>query len=71
MAPAGTPSDVMARLNAELGKIMLDPAAREQFLQQGVYTLPPQSPAEAAGRLRAELAKWSKVIDETGVKADE
>ena len=31
----------------------------------------PQTPAEASARLRAELAKWSKVIDETGVKADE
>lgn len=71
MAPAGTPPEVLARLNAEIGKIMQDPAAKEQFLQQGVYTLPPQTPAEAAGRLRAELAKWSKVIDETGVKADE
>ena len=70
LAPAGTPADVMARLNAEIGKIMLDPAAKEQFLQQGVYVLPPQSPAQAAGRLQAEMAKWSKVIDETGVKAD-
>jgi tripartite-type tricarboxylate transporter receptor subunit TctC len=47
------------------------PGAKEQFLQQGVYALPPQTPAEAAGRLKAEMAKWSKVIDETGVKADE
>ena len=71
MAPAGTPADVLARLNAELGRIMQDPAAKEQFLQQGVYVLPPQTPAQAAERLRAEVAKWAKVIDETGVKADE
>jgi tripartite-type tricarboxylate transporter receptor subunit TctC len=71
MVPAGTPPEIIARLNAEVGKIMADPAAKEQFLQQGVYTLPPQTPAEAAGRLKAEMAKWSKVIDETGVKTDE
>jgi tripartite-type tricarboxylate transporter receptor subunit TctC len=71
MAPAGTPAEVLARLNAELGKIMQDPAAKEQFLQQGVYVLPPQTPAQAAERLKAEVAKWAKVIDETGVKADE
>ena len=71
MAPAGTPPEVLARLNAEIGKIMQDPAAKEQFLQQGVYALPPQTPAEASGRLKAEVAKWAKVIDETGVKADE
>jgi tripartite-type tricarboxylate transporter receptor subunit TctC len=71
MVPAGTPPDVIAKLNAEIGKIMQDPAAREQFLQQGVYALPPQTPAEASTRLKAEVAKWAKVIEETGVKADE
>jgi tripartite-type tricarboxylate transporter receptor subunit TctC len=71
MAPAGTPPEVLARLNAEIGKIMQDPAAKEQFLQQGVYTLPPQTPAQASGRLKAEMAKWAHVIDQTGVKADE
>ena len=71
MAPAGTPPEVLARLNAEIGKIMQDPAAKEQFLTQGVYALPPQTPAEASARLKAEVAKWAKVIDETGVKADE
>jgi tripartite-type tricarboxylate transporter receptor subunit TctC len=71
LAPAGTPHDVVARLNAEIGKIMQDPAAKEQFLQQGVYVLPPQTPAQASDRLKAEIAKWAKVIDQTGVKADE
>ncbi|MBK6004717.1 tripartite tricarboxylate transporter substrate binding protein [Ramlibacter ginsenosidimutans] len=71
MAPAGTPPEVLARLNAEIGKIMQDPVAKEQFLSQGVYALPPQTPAEASVRLKAEVAKWAKVIDETGVKAEE
>ena len=71
LAPAGTPADVVARLNAEIGKIMQDPEAKEQFLQQGVYALQPQTPQQAAERLRAEVARWAKVIDETGVKADE
>ncbi|GAB3648223.1 Bug family tripartite tricarboxylate transporter substrate binding protein [Ramlibacter alkalitolerans] len=70
MAPAGTPADVLAKLNTEIGKIMQDPAAKEQFLQQGVYVLPPQTPAQAAERLNAEVGKWARVIDETGVKAD-
>jgi tripartite-type tricarboxylate transporter receptor subunit TctC len=71
MAPAGTPPEVLAKLNVEIGRIMQDPAAKEQFLQQGVYVLPPQTPAQAAERLKAEVAKWARVIDETGVKADE
>jgi tripartite-type tricarboxylate transporter receptor subunit TctC len=71
MAPAGTPAEVLAKLNAEIGKIMQDPAAREQFLKQGVYALAPQTPAEASARLKAEVAKWARVIDETGVRVDQ
>ena len=71
LVPAGTPADIVARLNAEIARIVQDPAAKEQFLQQGVYALPPHNPQQAGERLRAEVAKWAKVIDETGVKADE
>jgi tripartite-type tricarboxylate transporter receptor subunit TctC len=71
LAPAATPHEVLARLNAEIGKIMQDPAAKEQFLAQGVYVLPPQTQPQASERLKAEVAKWSHVIDQTGVKADE
>jgi tripartite-type tricarboxylate transporter receptor subunit TctC len=71
LAPAATPHEVLARLNTEIGKIMQDPAAKEQFLAQGVYVLPPQTQPQASERLKAEVAKWSHVIDQTGVKADE
>ena len=71
LAPTGTPADVLARLNAELAKIMQDPSAKEQFLKQGVYALQPQSLEQASTRLKSEVTKWAKVIDETGVKADE
>ncbi|NKE66535.1 tripartite tricarboxylate transporter substrate binding protein [Ramlibacter sp. RBP-2] len=71
LVPAGTPADIVARLNSEIGKVMQDAAAREQFLQQGVYVLAPQTPALAAERLKGEIAKWARVIDQTGIRADE
>jgi len=71
LVPAGTPADIVAKLNAEIGKVMQDAGAKEQFLQQGVYVMAPQAPPQAAERLRAEVAKWARVIDQTGVKADE
>ncbi len=71
MAPAATPPDILDRLNQELGKIMQDPAAKEQFLQQGVFALPPASREKAAARLDAEVSKWAAVISESGIKADE
>jgi tripartite-type tricarboxylate transporter receptor subunit TctC len=71
LVPAGTPADIVARLNGEIGKVMQDAGAREQFLQQGVYVLAPQTPALAAERLKGEISKWARVIDQTGIKADE
>jgi tripartite-type tricarboxylate transporter receptor subunit TctC len=71
LVPAGTPKEIVARLNAELGKIVQDPQAKEQFLTQGVFALPPQAPDKAGERLQAEIARWAKVIEETGIKADE
>jgi tripartite-type tricarboxylate transporter receptor subunit TctC len=71
MAPAGTPKEIFVQLNAALGTLMQDPAVKEQMLQQGVYTLAPQTLEQANARLKAEVSKWSKVIDDTGVKADD
>lgn len=71
LVPTGTPPDVVARLNTELGKIMRDPAAREQMLQQGVYAFEPQTPAKAAERLQQEVTRWNKLIVDAGIKADD
>jgi len=71
LVPAGTPADIVARLNTEIAKVMQDAGAKEQFLQQGVYVLAPQAAPQAADRLKAEIAKWARVIDQTGVKADD
>lgn len=71
LVPTGTPADIVARLNTELAKIMQNPEAKDQFLQQGVYALPPQAPDKAAERLRLEVTRWNKVITDAGIKADD
>jgi tripartite-type tricarboxylate transporter receptor subunit TctC len=71
LVPAKTPAAIVARLNTELAKIMQDPQAQEQMLQQGVFAAVPQTPKQAGERLNAEVKRWSKVIDDTGVKADD
>lgn len=71
MVPAATPAAVVQLLSTELGRIMQNAEAREQMLQQGVYTLPPLSPDKAAERLRAEVARWAQVISDTGVRGDD
>ena len=70
VARAGTPAPVVQRLNAALAKMLEMPAVKAQFLQQGVYALPPTSPDKAAERLRDEVTRWQKVITEAGIESD-
>ncbi|UUZ74211.1 tripartite tricarboxylate transporter substrate binding protein [Polaromonas sp. P1(28)-8] len=71
LAPAGTPAAIVEHLNAALAKIVQSPEVKEQFLRQGVYALPPTTPAKAAERLRSEVSRWEKVIKEANIKADD
>ena len=69
LAPAGTPKPIVARLNAEIGKILEMPDVRAKFDQQGViptFTTPEQT----ARHIHGEVDKWGKVIRAANVKAD-
>jgi len=68
-APAGTPHAVVDRINAEVNKIVTDPAIRERFAQLGFETSG-GTPAQFAAVVEAESAKWSKVIQDAHVKPE-
>ena len=68
-APAGTPRDIVTRLNAEAGKIMKLPASMERLAGDGVVTQA-ETPEYFAALLKEERAKWTRVIREAGVKAE-
>ena len=69
-APTGTPPEVVARINADVRKVIDDPEFRSKFLEpQVVQPLP--GPLDAfGGYLRGEAAKWSKVIGEAKLQID-
>ena len=69
LAPARTPADVVARLSAETARIVATPEMRARFESQGIEPIA-GTPAEAAQFLRAEIAKWAKVITTAGVKPE-
>lgn len=69
VVPAGTPRPVMARLNAELGRIAVMPAVKEQFSAQGLETAH-AGIDEAGVYLAAEISKWGKVIKASGARPD-
>jgi tripartite-type tricarboxylate transporter receptor subunit TctC len=68
-APARTPKPVIAKLNREIGDILRDPAAQEMFLKQGVAAAP-GTPEELGEWVKAELARWTPIIQAAGIKAD-
>ena len=69
LMPAGTPNDIVARLNAELLKLLRMPEVRERFQAMGIE-IAGNSPAEFAGFMRAETVKWGKIVRDSGAKVD-
>jgi tripartite-type tricarboxylate transporter receptor subunit TctC len=67
--PAGTPRDIVDRLNAETRKAMADPESRKQLIANGIEPLS-SSAEEFAAILRADIPKWAKVIKASGASAD-
>jgi len=69
MAPAGTPGPIVARLNAELNRVVASPAIRERWLALGIEPVG-GTPERFAGHVRTETAKWTDVIKRAGIKGD-
>ena len=69
LAPAGTPSGVVSRLSAETVRAMRASDTQDSLGKQG-FDVVAGSPAEFATWIRAESAKWSKVVRASGATAD-
>jgi tripartite-type tricarboxylate transporter receptor subunit TctC len=66
LAPAGTPKDIIAKLNAEILKALADPATRKRLDDQGLVVRG-SSPEELRVLTKEQLAKYGKLIDEMGI----
>ena len=67
-APAGTPKSVIARINAETTKLIATPEVRARILKEGADPIG-SSPEQFDNRIRAEVAKWEKVVKAAGLGA--
>lgn len=68
-APAGVPRPVMAKLNAEMARIVNTPETREQLRLQGADAVG-DSQAEFTVFFNSQMSKWAKVIREAGIQAE-
>ena len=66
MAPAGTPREIVARLNAEIVKALADPDVRSKLDAQGL-TVRGSSAEELGSATREQLAKYAKLIKQAGI----
>jgi tripartite-type tricarboxylate transporter receptor subunit TctC len=69
MAPAGTPADIIARLNREVNQALKAPDVVERFAAQGTEAVG-GTPEQAGAFMRQELDRWGPVVKRAGVVAN-
>ncbi len=69
LAPAGTPSEIVAALNAHIVKAMRNPAVIERLAADGNEVVA-GSPEQFAALIKTELARWAKVVKASGMKPE-
>jgi tripartite-type tricarboxylate transporter receptor subunit TctC len=69
LAPAGTPKDIVARLNAEFNKALLQADLRKRLGDEGADPLG-GTPEQFAALIRDDMVRWGKTVKESGVKLD-
>jgi tripartite-type tricarboxylate transporter receptor subunit TctC len=69
LVPAQTPSPIVERLHREIVRIVAQPDMKERLAAVGFEAVG-STPAEFATRIKAEIAKWGKVIRDANIKAE-
>ncbi|HSU78113.1 MAG TPA: tripartite tricarboxylate transporter substrate binding protein [Burkholderiales bacterium] len=69
VAPAGTPHDVVMKLNGAFAKVMADPAIKQRLSESG-FEPQTSTPEEFATYMKSEIAKWAKVIRDSNISLD-
>jgi len=69
-APAGTPADIVRQVNADVQRVLADPGFQEKFLTLNFFAPIVGSADTFAAYVKAEQAKWSKIIADNNLSAD-
>ncbi len=69
LAPAGTPKDIVDKLNAEFNKALQNPQLRKKLNNEGAVPVG-STPEEFAALIREEIPRWGQVVKESGARID-
>lgn len=69
-APAGTPREIVDRLNTAVNKALKDATVAERLSQLGIEAVTDSTPASTRAFVEAEIAKWREVVKLAGAKVD-
>jgi tripartite-type tricarboxylate transporter receptor subunit TctC len=70
VAPAGTPRDVVRRLNAEVNRVMKNPEFTKKYLERGIEMVASRSPEEFGAYVKSEAESFAKLVREAGIKVE-
>jgi tripartite-type tricarboxylate transporter receptor subunit TctC len=70
LVPTGTPTPIVDKLHAAIVKVLAEPEIQARMRRSGVIAVSSKSPEDFKTYMSAETAKWTKVIEEGGVRAD-
>jgi tripartite-type tricarboxylate transporter receptor subunit TctC len=68
-APAGTPKEILVKVNGDIVKALSDPEVKKRLLEAGAEAAP-GTPEQFGAFLKGEIAKWGKVVKDANIKAD-
>ena len=69
LAPAGTPRDIIVKINADMTRALALPEVKSALAAQGME-IAPSSPEEMAALMRSDAARWAAVVKRAGIKAE-
>jgi tripartite-type tricarboxylate transporter receptor subunit TctC len=69
-APAGTPPDIVRKLNADIVAVLADPDFRAKLAADGSEVVTAGTPDDFSGYVKSETAKWARVVKESGARVE-
>lgn len=70
VAPAGTPVEIVQRVNREMDKILKEPETAKRLAGLGFFTEGAETPEAVAGFIRADTVKWGGIVKEIGIQPE-